>query len=479
MKQKPPATQPAPPSIQVSPPPTPQVRVAVEALGCRLNHAEAATLRMQLQQQGFCVVPWGEPADVQVVNACTVTAQADAKTRHMLRNAKRRLPQSKVVVMGCGAESQGEYLIQQRIADASIKNGAKTEAASLIQQWLHYTHKHQEYQAQACLQRMTHSAITPGFAAKRHFSLAPDAHGFNPQLLQKSNPRVRASLKIQDGCHFSCAFCTIPRVRGGPRSRILADLLQEARAMADAGVKEMVLTGVNLGLYRYEGKALLAVVDALDGIAGLARIRLSSIEPTTVDEGLLERMANPQHKLVPFLHLPLQSGSQATLRNMRRRYSPQEYIRFVQRAAARIPQLCLGTDVMCGFPGESTAHFEETLSLVRDLPFAYLHVFPFSPRAKTLAMQRKEHVPSQIIKDRASILRQQSAAKQLAFQKQQVGKTVPVLFENAQNQTLIGGYTPNYLRVEVHVANPQTLQNTLARVTLLEAGGHAVAGVLA
>ena len=446
---------PTPSPSAPQPAPTPGApRAALYSLGCRLNHAETAVLHGSLEAAGYAIVPWGAEAEVCVVNSCTVTAQADAKTRQALRAARRRHPGARVVALGCYAQTGGEKLAAAGLADLIVGNGAKMALADL---------------------------------------LAEPPAGPGPRLVRPSIPRApfaqagfaapetatRGTLKVQDGCDFMCAFCIIPVARGRARPRALANVVTEAEHLAAAGVRELVLTGVNLGTYADGTASLVEVVDALDAVGGVARIRLSSIEPTTVAEGLLERMADPAHSLVPFLHLPLQSGSAAVLAAMRRRYGPDAYRAFAEGALGRVADLCLGTDVMVGFPGEDDAAFGETFALLEGLPFAYLHVFPYSVRAGTAAARMAGQVPPPVRQRRAAALRALGEAQRRRFHARHLGRTEVVLFEGGAPGAPAAGYTANYVRVQVAAPDPAALRNRLLPVRLVEAGSEAVAGVLA
>ncbi len=459
-------------------------RAALQSLGCRLNHAETELIRSQLERAGYEIVEWGQPAELVLVNSCTVTAQADASSRQALRQARRHSPGAAVAVVGCYAQAAAPLLAREGLADLIVGNAEKL----------------------AVVQHLTRleSGAAP-VVVRPPISRAPlaweplpaEAPGHAPA--GSVAPLTRAHLKIQDGCNFVCSFCIIPRVRGPARPRALENLLAEARLILAGGGKEIVLTGVNLGTYgedaepegaggREPGAGLLRVVDRLDALPGLERIRISSIEPSTVHPGLLERMADPAHRLVPFLHLPLQSGSETVLRAMRRRHSARDYRVFAEQALRRVPHLCLGTDVMTGFPGESDADFEATLHLLRDLPAAYCHVFPYSERPGTAAPRLAASVPLAVRGRRAAALRALSGELRLAFHRRHVGATLPVLFERptsgdtAQGYTAQGytaqGYTANYIRVRVPHPAPGALRNQILPVHLLEAGSAVMAGEL-
>ena len=469
-------------------------RAALESLGCRLNHAETELIRRRLERAGFRIVPWGEAAEVMVLNSCTVTAQADATSRQALRSARRAQPGARLAVVGCHAQLHAGALAEAGLADLIVGNGDKL---SVVEHLLALPAREAAGPGRGVALRVGLPEFFPPHVAPPHvvpphvvlpaLPRIPFALDFDPGALVSADSGTRAHLKIQDGCDFMCSFCIIPRARGRARPRALDNLLAEAEALAAQGVREIVLTGVNLGTYAAgaagaansdETLDLRAVVDRLDRLPGLARIRIGSIEPTTVPEGLLERMAAPDHKLVPFLHLPLQSGSDAVLAAMRRRYTAGEYAAFAERALARVPDLCLGADVMAGFPGEDDAAFAETVGLLERLACAYLHVFPYSERPGTPAARLPAAVPAALRQRRAAVLRALGDAKRLAFHRRFLGRSVAVLFEKPRRDGLAEGYTAHFVRVQAPADDAAALRNRLLPVRLLEAGPHAVAGEL-
>lgn len=484
---------------------------ALQSLGCRLNHAETNLLRLQLEEAGYRIIPWEEGADLCVVNSCTVTMQADAKSRQVLRAARRQNPDTRVVVTGCFAQLNADMLADKGLADIVLGNGDKLNLIEHLKQADEPGREQEPYVFAPPMGRepfvvpglpKSQASVSPGHVSSVPVSPPPklqqgqEEGGAEPPLSPFAllDGGTRAHLKVQDGCDFMCSFCVIPFARGRARARDFSDLLDEARLLAEGGVREVVLTGVNLGTYQNTSlsgeKSLTDVVDALSAIPGVARVRISSIEPTTVDVGLLERMADPAHALVPFLHLPLQSGSPGVLRAMRRRYEAADYLDFARLALDTVPDLCLGADVMAGFPGETDAQFDDTLSLLQALPFAYFHVFPYSPRKGTQALRIEEPVQDKVKQRRAALLRELSRRKQLAFHQRFVGSTLEVLFEKpamAQGiventgQYTVQGYTDNYIKVAVTVKNGKTaanLRNQLLPVILREAGTERVAGQL-
>ena len=429
-------------------------RAALHSMGCRLNHAETAMLQTSLEQAGYRIVPWGQPAELLVLNSCTVTGASDAKGRQALRAMRRRFPDAKLALLGCYAQVDGAALAAEGLADIVIGNGRK-------------------------LQLVEHLAQHDAASGPLHVDASIPRTPFTLETFAAPGATTRAHLKVQDGCDFMCGFCIIPVARGRARPRQLDNLLAEARALAAAGVQELVLTGVNIGTWALDGMGLPRMVDALAELDGVARIRISSIEPTTVDEALLARMAEPGHPLVPFLHLPLQSGSEAVLAAMGRRHGAADYRAFAERALAQVPGLCLGTDVMVGFPGEGDEEFAATHDLLAALPVAYCHVFPYSRRDGTRALRLPGHVAPTVSHRRAATLRALSDAKRLAFQRRYLGRTLSVLFERGGSAGEAAGYTENYIRVRVAYDRPAALRNRILPVRLIEAGTSGVAGELA
>jgi threonylcarbamoyladenosine tRNA methylthiotransferase MtaB len=263
---------------------------------------------------------------------------------------------------------------------------------------------------------------------------------------------TRANLKIQDGCNFACAFCIIPFSRGGARSRTLDDIVREAHGLVAHGHREMVLTGVNIGTYASEGHDLLRVLQALERVDGLERLRISSIEPTTVPDAVVEWMATST-KLCHYLHVPVQSGDDQVLQRMKRHYTRAEFVAFVERVVTRVPDVCLGTDVMVGFPGEDEHAFTNTRLLLADLPLAYLHVFSYSERPHTYAQRYTDTVLPPVIQERSRVLRELSGRKKAAFYRQFIGQTLRVLFERREDSGLYTGFSDNYIKIGVATEN--------------------------
>lgn len=411
----------------------------VQTIGCRLNEAESQVLRDRLVEAGYELVGPGEAAEVGILNSCTVTAEADVKCRKALRQFIKRNPEAVTAVIGCYGQTGAERLAAIRGVDFVLGNHDKFAVLDLLEGG-----KREE-----------------PLILRERIRRAP----FRQPFVESLPYDKRGNLKVQDGCDFYCSFCIIPVARGPARPRERADLLAEARASVKRGIRELVLTGVNIGTWGESGGNLEDLVDDLAAVDGLWRIRISSIEPTTVGMGLVERMGDDRHPLMPLLHLPLQSGSDRVLEAMRRKYSVSEYKSFVEEAVEAVPDLCVGTDLLSGFPGETEAEFEASAQLLRELPFGYAHVFPYSAREGSLVERRgTPPVPAGERKRRAAVLRGLSERRQGEFRERFRGTVRPVLLEDPDADGF-PGYTDNYLRVRV--AHPgKDVRNQLALVRI-------------
>lgn len=413
-------------------------RAAFTSLGCRLNHTEAAAWAGQFADKGYTIVPWGEPAEVAVINTCSVTHRAEAHCRNIVRRALRDSPDAFVVVAGCYAQSDFEALSKIPGVDLIVGTEYKDTFADYLDR----------------PRKLPDPVVLHSARISREEFEVPSTGRYDS---------TRANLKVQDGCDFFCSFCIIPYTRGRERSRRYADLMREARELADGGYRELVLTGVNIGRYENRGKTLADVADGLEEVPGVDRIRITSIEPTTVEERLLGAMAG-EGKLCRYLHLPVQSGDDGVLSGMGRRYTAEEYGEFAERAAASVPGLGLGTDVIVGFPGETDAAFDRTRRVLAGLPFAYYHVFSYSPRAGTKAAQSPDRLPPEVIAERSRVLREDSDRRRREFAASHLGRTVEVLFEQQDRSGRWTGLTDSYLRVGA--LSPEPLENQLRSVRI-------------
>jgi len=422
-------------------PQAPQPRAALHTLGCRLNQAETALLADRLRQEGYALVEFGEPTDLLVLNTCSVTERAEADCRNLVRRTLHRSPHAFVAVTGCYAQTGADAL--RRIGGIDLIVG--TQYKMQLPDYL---------PAPTALRKPPAPQILHTRRIEREEFTLPGTGEYSS---------ARACLKIQDGCDFMCSFCIIPFARGHERSRRLADAVREAEGLAARGHRELVLTGVNIGQYNSDGCSLLDLIQRLEKVAGLDRIRISSIEPTTIPDELLDYMATSP-KLCRYLHVPIQSGDEGILKAMNRRYTAREYRVFVEKAARRIPELGLGTDLMVGFPGESEAQFANTLALANDLPFDYFHVFTFSRRPGTAAARMRQPAHSRTIKARRDRLAELSRAKRLTSYQRHIGRTLRVLFESQEPRGRWTGLTGNFIRVVTE--SPEDLADRIRDVVI-------------
>lgn len=396
---------------------------SLHTIGCRLNQAETALLGDQLRSRGYDLVELGRPADLVVLNTCSVTDNAEAECRRLIRKIRRASPDAFVAVTGCYAQTGTDVLQQMEGIDLIVGTQYKMELPRYL----------------TSLERRPAPEVLHTRTVSRDDFTIEGVGDYES---------TRAHLKVQDGCNFMCSFCIIPFSRGHERSRRPDDIIREAEGLVARGHRELVVTGVNVGRYACEGRSIDDVIGMLEGVPGLDRIRISSIEPTTISDQLLERMAGPS-KLCRYLHVPLQSGDDGILEAMNRRYTSKAYVAFIEKAIRTVPDLGLGTDIMVGFPGETDTAFANTRGLAADLPFSYFHVFSYSPRHSTAALKLPDAIPAGTITARREELCALSRAKRLAFYHQRVGRTVSVLFEACNQSGLFTGLTDNYIRVGV------------------------------
>jgi len=428
-------------------------RASLHTLGCRLNQAETAVLEARLRRDGYRMVEFGEPTDLFIVNTCSVTDDAERTCRYIIRKTLRHSPDAFVAVTGCYAQTGVHELRTIPGIDLIVGNQFKWDLPS----FLPAPHTLKKQPAPEVLHTRT--------IGREDFSL--------PEYGEPDS--TRALLKIQDGCNVMCSFCLIPFARGHERSRLWDDVIREAEILAAGGYREIVLTGVNVGQYRQNDLDLVGLIAQLEKIQGLDRIRISSIEPTTITSALLNWMASSS-KLCPYLHIPLQSGDDTILSSMNRPYNVEEFTRLIRQATASIPHLGLGTDLMVGFPGETEEAFEHTLAIVRELPFSYFHVFTYSPRPGTAATKLPDQVPIAVARQRAKKLAELSRLKRLAFAERYIGSTLPVLFESGSTDGYRLGTTSHFLKVGV--PSNVDLTNHLKEVRIIGASDSWAVGQL-
>ncbi|MEP0823470.1 MAG: tRNA (N(6)-L-threonylcarbamoyladenosine(37)-C(2))-methylthiotransferase MtaB [Ignavibacterium sp.] len=394
--------------------------VAFHTLGCKLNFSETAAIARQFAARGFRVVDLDHQADVVVLNTCSVTARADRECRQIVRRARRRSPDAYVIVIGCYAQLQPQEVAAIDGVDLVLGTAEKFSIFEHAD-WL---------------------KATP---ARVNVSPISSAVGFHHASSVRFSDRTRTFLKIQDGCDYTCTFCTIPLARGTSRSVPVHEIMAEARSVAEQGCKEIVLTGVNVGDYgRKIGTSLLDLLKDLVRVDGIERIRISSIEPNLLTDELIDFWASTD-RLCNHFHIPLQSGSDAVLKAMQRRYRRTRYADRISRIHALLPEAGIGADVIVGFPGETKAEFQETSSLLADLPVTYLHVFSYSERPNTPAAHLPGSVSPAERAARSEHLRMLSERKRRLFHESMVGSVRNVLFEGDGRS----GLTEEYVRVSV------------------------------
>jgi threonylcarbamoyladenosine tRNA methylthiotransferase MtaB len=425
--------------------------VSFATLGCRLNQVDTQQLQAVLEARGFRTVDPDEPADVVVVNTCTVTARAEFSDRQAIRRAARTSPRATLVVTGCWAQTSPGDVAALGEVDLVVGNGDKARLPDLLDR------------------------LVDG---KVHVSDIADARTMNAGPVARARGRSRAFVKVQDGCQHRCAFCVVPLARGGSRSLDPKLVLDQVDQLVEAGHREVVLTGIDLGHYGADlvpRTTLAALLRSLVELPGLHWVRLSSLLPAYFTPELVD-IVTGSPAIAPHFHIPLQSGSNRVLRLMRRPYDVRMYRALVERLAAARPGLGLGTDVIAGFPGETEADFAETVSCVRELPFSYLHVFPYSARPGTEAVRRDGALAPRVVTGRSRALRAVGRAKSEEFRRAQVGRVEDVLVletPDAATGDLVG-LTGSY--VEVVFAGPAELVRTLARIRITGVRGGRTVG---
>ncbi|MBI3985967.1 MAG: MiaB/RimO family radical SAM methylthiotransferase [Lentisphaerae bacterium] len=410
--------------------------VAFKTVGCRLNQAETAQLRAVFESAGYAVAPFGHACDVCVIHSCAVTDRAERESLRFARSVKRRFPGVFVVLAGCASEVVSSSRLERGAVDLAVRQSDKWALPDRLR-----------------------------------------AHGFHPPPgVARRLPRFaskRAIVKVQDGCDFQCAYCIVPRTRGAARSRPLDELVREVAGLAAEGFREIVLTGANIGCYGAGRTRLVHLLEAVEAISGLERIRISSIELSTVEREVIEYMAGSR-KLCRFLHLPLQSGDDNILAAMGRRYTIRDYRALRAYAESKVGGIGYGTDLLVGFPGEDEKAFQATETLVRELPFGKLHVFPFSPRPGTPAAARTDSVSRGIVRARVARLMALGEIKRAEFARQWLGREVSVLVENLDEQGRGLGWTGEYL--EARLEGPGLTPNRVFRLVPARVEGAVLIG---
>ncbi len=419
---------------------------AFHNLGCKVNAYEMEAMQELLTAHGYEIVPFDERADVYIVNTCSVTNIADKKSRQMLHRAKRRNPEAVVVAAGCYVQSAGEKILEDAAVDILLSNNEKGRLPEILEAW------EEEHIA----------------GSVRDLSRE---HSYEALSISGTGGHTRAFVKIQDGCDQFCSYCIIPYTRGRVRSRHLPDILAEARRLAKGGCQELVLTGIHLDSYGIDlkGESLLTVIEALNEMDDIRRVRLGSLEPRIMTEDFVRALAG-QEKLCPHFHLSLQSGCDATLRRMNRKYDTEEFRQCVKRLRRYFSEPALTSDVIVGFPGETDEEFTETLAFLKEICFYETHVFPYSRRKGTRADRMPDQIPASVKAQRSDILLDLSEENSRVYRERLIGTEAEVLLEEPctiDGASYLVGHTREYVKVAVPAASASVNQILTVRVNAL------------
>ncbi|MAZ58448.1 MAG: tRNA (N(6)-L-threonylcarbamoyladenosine(37)-C(2))-methylthiotransferase MtaB [Flavobacteriales bacterium] len=413
------------------------MNIAFHTLGCKLNFSETSFIANDLKNNGFNEVEFNEVSDIYVINTCTVTENANKECKYLVRKVLRQNKEARVIVMGCYAQLKPKEIQKIKGIDLILGNNEKFK----LKKYLSNYSKNKNAKI-----IKTETAELMDF--KSAFSFGN---------------RTRSFLKIQDGCNYKCTFCTIPLARGINRSDEIKNIIKKIDQLKKSGVKEIVLTGVNIGDFKTKNNKklidLLKEIDLIDNI----RVRISSIEPNLITSEIID-LISKSNTFVPHFHIPLQSGSDTILKAMKRRYLTKKYKDLIKELNSKIKNVCIGVDVIVGFPGETEDFFDETLSFLKNINISYLHVFSYSERENTEAIKLNESVPIKIRKYRSKVLRNLSDKKKRLFYNQNIGLIKEVLFENKKDDGYIYGFTDNYIKIKTKYQN--NLENKFQKVKI-------------
>lgn len=404
-------------------------KVAFYTLGCKLNYSESSSIGRMFEEKGYSKVEFNETPDIFIINTCSVTENADKKCRKIVREAQKINPDGYVAIIGCYAQLKPKEISEIPGVDAVLGAAEKFRLVELIDTF----------------------EKAPGLQPAQIFA-SDIAEAIDYHTSYSLNDRTRTFLKVQDGCDYPCAYCTIPLARGKSRSDTIANVIAAAMDVAARGVKEIVLTGVNIGDFGIRNgekrESFLELIKALDEVEGISRFRISSIEPNLLTDEIIEFVARSK-RFVPHFHIPLQSGSNKVLSLMRRRYKRELYTERVNKIKSLMPDCCIGVDVIVGHPGETQEMFLESYQFLNELDISYLHVFTYSERENTTALAIRPVVPKSERAERSKMLHTLSEKKKRYFYEQQIGKAATVLFEDEIQNGQMLGFTENYVRVAV------------------------------
>ena len=428
---------------------TPTKKVAFYTLGCKLNFSETSTIARDFVKYGFEKVKFDSAADFYVINTCSVTENADKEAKKLIRKAKRISPDSKIAVIGCFAQLQPDSIAKLNGVDIVLGANDKFDLIKYLNE------------------------TNVEMSTKVIRSDIDEVNSFKPSY--SMDERTRSYLKVQDGCDYTCSFCTIPLARGKSRSGTISDTIKAAKDIAESGNKEIVLTGVNIGDFgKGNDESFIDLIKELDSINEINRIRISSIEPNLLTDEIIE-FCNFSKKFMPHFHIPLQSGSDKILKAMRRRYDKKVYQNRIKKIKDINQDTCIGVDVIVGFPGESDEDFLETYNFLMDLDITYLHVFSYSERADTYAIKLDEKVSKSDKAKRSKMLHILSEKKKHSFYNNFINKKRPILFEGLRNGFLVG-HSDNYIKTLVKI--PVTFNNKIVDINLMENKGNHMVGYI-
>lgn len=424
-------------------------KVAFYTLGCKLNYSETSTIARKFEEKGYQKVDFTDRPDIFIINTCSVTENADKKCRKVVREARAISPDAYVAIIGCYAQLKPKEISEIPGVDAVLGAAEKFRLVELLDGFV----------------RPEKPAV--------YASEIETVNSFNTSY--SLHDRTRTFLKVQDGCDYSCTFCTIPLARGSSRSDRISAIVRHAHDIAKTGVKEIVLTGVNTGDFGLQQgirqERFIDLIKALDQVEGIDRFRISSIEPNLLSDEIIDFVSTSQ-RFVPHFHIPLQSGSNAILKLMRRRYQRELYASRVAKIKSVMPQCCIGVDVIVGFPGETHDHFLETYQFLNELEISYLHVFTYSERENTVAITLPGVVPLRDRHERSRMLHSLSDKKRRAFYEANLNRNYTVLFENDLEDGKMHGFTENYIRVAAQYDPLLINELKPVRLTAINEKGH-------
>tara|TARA_B100001109_G_scaffold255698_1_gene260191 strand:+ start:1624 stop:2946 length:1323 start_codon:yes stop_codon:yes gene_type:complete len=403
--------------------------IAFYTLGCKLNFSETSGIARLFEEEGYARLDFKEGADIVVINTCSVTEQADKKCRQIVKQARNLSENAFIAVIGCYAQLKPEEIASIEGVNLVLGASEKFNLLKHVKDW-----ENNQLETNILATEIKHvKEFVPSYSF---------------------GDRTRSFLKVQDGCDYFCSFCTIPLARGRSRSNTVAQTVKVAHEIAETKVKEVVLTGVNIGDFgKGNNESFIDLIKELDEIENIDRFRISSIEPNLLSNEIIEFVAQSK-RFAPHFHIPLQSGSNFILKEMRRRYTRELYVDRVNQIKSSMPQACIGVDVIVGYPGETNLHFEETLHFLKELDVSYLHVFTYSERNNTVAIRRSNVIPMEVRRERSKILQNLSEKKKRYFYETQLNKEFSVLFEAQEQQGEMYGFTENYLKVKSKL-NPE------------------------